>query len=61
MDRGAWWATVREVSKELDMDEQLNDNHDCNQIIIVKNNAVDFIGGKSTVIIFHVSNKLQRA
>ena len=40
----------------MDMNEQLNNNHDCNQISIVKNNAVDFIGGKPTIIIFHVTN-----
>ena len=51
-----WGLTVPEVSKESDTNEQLNNNHDCAQIIIVKNNAADFIGGKSTVIIFHVSN-----
>ena len=26
MDRGAWWATVHRVSKELHMTEQLNSN-----------------------------------
>ena len=26
MDRGAWWATVHGVSKELDTTEQLSDN-----------------------------------
>ena len=26
MDRGAWWATVHGVSKELDMTELLNSN-----------------------------------
>ena len=26
MDRGAWWATVHGVAKELDMTEQLNNN-----------------------------------
>ena len=26
MDRGAWWATVHGVSKELDMTEILNSN-----------------------------------
>ena len=26
MDRGAWWATVQGVAKELDMTEQLNNN-----------------------------------
>ena len=27
MDRGAWWATVQGVVKELDMTEQLNNNN----------------------------------
>ena len=26
MDRGAWWATVHGVTKELDMTERLNTN-----------------------------------
>ena len=26
MDRGAWWTTVRGVTKESDMTEQLNNN-----------------------------------
>ena len=26
MDRGAWWATVSGVAKELDMTERLNNN-----------------------------------
>ena len=26
MDRGAWWATVHRVAKELDKTEQLNSN-----------------------------------
>ena len=26
MDRGAWWATDRGVTKELDMTKQLNKN-----------------------------------
>ena len=26
MDRGAWWATVHEVTKELDTTEQLSNN-----------------------------------
>ena len=26
MNRGAWWATVHEVAKELDMTEWLNHN-----------------------------------
>ena len=26
MNRGAWWATVHEVAKELDMTEWLNSN-----------------------------------
>ena len=26
MDRGAWWATVHGVTKELDMTELLNNN-----------------------------------
>ena len=26
MDRGAWWATVHGVSKELDMTQQLNNS-----------------------------------
>ena len=28
MDRGAWWATVHRVAKELDMTYQLNNNKD---------------------------------
>ena len=27
MDRGAWWATVHGVAKELDMTSQLNNNN----------------------------------
>ena len=27
MDRGAWWATVHEVTKESDMAQQLNNNN----------------------------------
>ena len=27
MDRGAWWATVHGIAKELDMTEQLNNNN----------------------------------
>ena len=27
MDRGAWWATVHWVEKELDMTKQLNSNN----------------------------------
>ena len=27
MDRGTWWATVREVTKESDTTEQLNNSH----------------------------------
>ena len=27
MDRGAWWATVHGVTKELDMTEWLNNNN----------------------------------
>ena len=27
MDRGAWWATVHEVTKELGMTEALNSNN----------------------------------
>ena len=27
MDRGAWWATVHGLSKELDMTYQLNNNN----------------------------------
>ena len=27
MDRGAWWATVHGVAKELDMTEQLNNTY----------------------------------
>ena len=27
MDRGAWWATVCEIAKGLDMTEQLNSNN----------------------------------
>ena len=27
MDRGAWWATVHGVTKELDTTQQLNDNN----------------------------------
>ena len=27
MDRGAWWATVHGVSKELDLTEQLSTQH----------------------------------
>ena len=27
MDRGAWWATVHGVTRELDMTEQLNNNN----------------------------------
>ena len=30
MDRGAWWATVHEVTKELDRTEWLNNNHQPN-------------------------------
>ena len=26
MDRGAWWATVHGITKELDMTQQLNNN-----------------------------------
>ena len=28
MDRGAWWATVHGVAKELDTTYQLNNNND---------------------------------
>ena len=28
MDRGAWWATVHGVAKELDMTQCLNNNND---------------------------------
>ena len=27
MDRGAWWATVQRVAKEVDMTERLNNHH----------------------------------
>ena len=27
MDRGAWWATVQGVAKELDMTERVNNNN----------------------------------
>ena len=27
MDRGAWWATVHGIAKELDMTERLSNNH----------------------------------
>ena len=27
MDRGAWWTTVHEVAKELDMTQRLNNNN----------------------------------
>ena len=27
MDRGAWWATVHEVTKELDMTDRLNNSY----------------------------------
>ena len=30
MDRGAWWAMVHGVTKELDMTERLNNNLDYN-------------------------------
>ena len=29
MDREAWWATVHEVAKELDMTQQLNNSNTC--------------------------------
>ena len=28
MDRGAWWATVHGIAKELDMTQQLNKNNE---------------------------------
>ena len=28
MDRGAWWSTVRGVTKELDMTQRLDNNKD---------------------------------
>ena len=33
MDRGAWWATVHGVVKELDTTEQLNNNSQAQVII----------------------------
>ena len=27
MDRGAWWATVQRVAKEVDTTERLNNHH----------------------------------
>ena len=27
LDRGTWWATVHEITKELDMTEQLNNRY----------------------------------
>ena len=49
MDRGAWWATVHGVTKELDRTEQLNNNN------ILKNRGgiivwVCFIQGLSDAI-----------
>ena len=31
MDRRAWWATVREVARELDTTERLNNNSECGE------------------------------
>ena len=31
MDKGAWWATVRGVAKEVDITEQLNNNNSFNR------------------------------
>ena len=33
MDRGACWATVHEIAKELDMTEQLNSTNNVNMEI----------------------------
>ena len=36
MDRGAWWAKMRGVTKELDMTEQLRDNNPVNISMLLK-------------------------
>ena len=32
MDRGAWWAAVHGVAKELDMTQRLNNSHHFSQV-----------------------------
>ena len=36
MDRGAWWAKMHGVTKELDMTEQLRDNNPVNISMLLK-------------------------
>ena len=36
MDRGAWWATVHGVSKEMDTTEQLNNDNDAANILSIR-------------------------
>ena len=36
MDRGAWWATVHGIAKEIDRTEQLNNNN-------IQRHGVDFM------------------
>ena len=34
MDRGAWWATVHEVSKEMDATERLNNDNNAANVLL---------------------------
>ena len=34
MDREAWWATVHEVSKEMDATERLNNDNDAANVLL---------------------------
>ena len=45
MDRGAWWATVYGVAKELDTAQQLNDKV-CDTILKEKKVSIDKGEGK---------------
>ena len=35
MDRGTWWATVRGVTKELDMIEQVNNTRENKAVLYI--------------------------
>ena len=45
MDRGACWATVHEIAKELDMTEQLNSTNNINMGIayLKKKRKISFL------------------
>ena len=43
MDTGAWWATVHGVTKELDMNEPLNNNHNNKSLLRIDKKIKKFL------------------